>query len=432
MTAELTVDGTASTTPSRSEGSTESGRLARRQVDPNSEREGRTGPRWLAHVVAALILAAFVITAIVGIRAAGFGIDGIPFIVMLGILIAVGWLLAWKRPSNPLGWLLLAVPGIFCSGAPIDLLGQSIQTSAPRVATWLFWYGHDREDTWTWIPPVGLLLTQIPLRFPDGHLPSPRWRWFSWFTVFALVLSSSVFATISDEVSPGFPNPTRVEGSELVEALIGGGFVTLFISLVGSLVSLFVRYRRADAVRSAQLRWVFWAVALAITVLLLSWLPGFEALQTWILLGYALIPVAVAIAVLRYHLYDIDRIISRTASYAIVTLVVIGTYALVVVGITAVLPDLPSVSVALATLAAAALFLPVLRLVQRIVDRRFDRARYDAQKVVHAFGERLRNGADPHTAAADLGVAVERSLQPSSMGLWVADHSSPPRSVNAS
>jgi hypothetical protein len=145
-----------------------------------------------------------------------------------------------------------------------------------------------------------------------------------------------------------------------------------------------------------------------------------DVFQNWILLTYGLIPVAIVIAVLRYHLYDIDRIISRTASYAIVTLVVVGLYVMVVLSIGSILPGLPSVGVALATLAAAAAFLPVLRWVQQRVDRRFDRARYNGQKVVDAFGQRLRNGADPHTSAADLGVAVEAALQPRSMGLWIA------------
>ncbi len=384
-------------------------------------RDDSVGPQWLAHALTVLILAAFVVTAIVGIQATGFGFSAVPYLLLLAILIVVGWLLAWKRPGHPLGWLLLAVPGFFCSGPPVDLVGQAVLATAPDAAAWLLWYGHDREDTWAWIPPVWLLLSQIPLRFPDGRLPSRRWRWFSRFTVLTLVLTTCVFATVSVEVFPGVANPIHVGDSDVGQLLTFACFATMLASFGGSALSLFVRYRRADAVKAAQLRWVFFAVAFAVGVLILSWVPGWEAVQSWILLGYALIPVAVVVAVLRYRLYDIDRIISRTASYAIVTLVVVGTYALVVVGITAVLPSLPSVAVALATLAAAALFLPVLRGVQRIVDRRFDRARYDQAKVVDAFGERLRNGADPHTAAADLGAAVEATLQPTALGLWIAD-----------
>ena len=379
------------------------------------------GPRWLAHALTVVIVAALAVTAFVGTEAGGFTFDAVPYLLLLAILIFVGWLLSWKRPGNPLGWLLLAVPGFFCSGPPVDLVGQALLPTSPEVAAWLLWYGHDREDTWAWVPPIWLLLSQIPLRFPDGQLPSPRWRWFSRFTILVLVLTVCVFATISEEVFPDVQNPIYVSDADLPEVLTLLSFAGLLISFVGSLVSLFFRYRRADPAKKAQLRWVFWAVTLAVGLLLLSWIHGLEAVQNWILLGYALIPVAVAIAVLRYHLYDIDQIISRTASYAIVTLIVVGSYALVIVSISAILPDLPSVAVALATLAAAGVFLPVLRRVQGLVDRRFDRARYNGEKVVQAFGQRLRNGADPHTASADLSIAVEAALQPAAMGLWIAD-----------
>jgi len=133
---------------------------------------------------------------------------------------------------------------------------------------------------------------------------------------------------------------------------------------------------------------------------------------------YGLIPISIAVAVLRYRLYEIDRIISRTASYAVVTIVVIGVYALIVTSVALFLPDAPTLGVALATLTAAAVFLPVLRTVRRLLDRRFNRAQYDAERVVETFGQRLRTGADPHTAPADLLGAVESTLEPDVLGLW--------------
>jgi hypothetical protein len=136
-------------------------------------------------------------------------------------------------------------------------------------------------------------------------------------------------------------------------------------------------------------------------------------------MSYGLIPIAIAVAVLRYRLYEIDRIISRTAAYALVTLLVLGVYAVVVTSITWLLPGAPAVAVAVATLAAAALALPALRWIRRRVDHRFDRARYDAQRVVESFGERLRNGADPDSAATDLVSAAEQTLQPAAVGLWL-------------
>jgi hypothetical protein len=138
-----------------------------------------------------------------------------------------------------------------------------------------------------------------------------------------------------------------------------------------------------------------------------------------VLVSYSLIPIAIAVAVLRYGLYGIDRIISRTVSYAIVTIVIVGVYVGFVLGIGALLPQANSVGVAIAALAAAAVFLPLLRVVQRRLDRRFDRQRYDAEQVVEAFGARLRNAVDPEATVPDLVSAVERALQPTSLGVWV-------------
>jgi hypothetical protein len=386
-------------------------------------RDDKTGPAWLGHVLTGLILASFIATAVVLLSSRG--IEQLPYLVMLMTMIAVGWLLVWKRPGHPLGWLLLSVPGVFCVSVPIALLGEALLPTAPALAAWLLWFGGNREDTWSWIPPVWVLLTQIPLRFPDGRLPSRRWRWFAWYTIFVIVVTCAIVSMSAKEAAPGIPSPTYVALDEGTRSLLTATSLGLLLSsFLGSIVSLFVRYRRADSVGRAQLRWVFWAAFIAVALLVGAWtIPAgpLTQFQTTVLLGYALIPVAIVIAVLRYHLYEIDRIISRSASYAIVTLVVLGSYALVVVALGAILPELPSVAVALATLAAAALFLPVLRTVQRVIDRRFDRARYDGQKVIDAFGERLRNGADPHLAAAGLGAAVESALQPTAIGLWVAE-----------
>lgn len=377
---------------------------------------------WVAHLVALLILGALTVGAIARFHY-GTLVDNIPFLLMLTVTLVVGWVLAWKRPANPLGWLLLAVPGLFVIQVPLTLLGLALQPAAPDAAAWIFWFAYDREDTWSWLPPVGLLFTQIPLRFPDGRLPSPRWRWFSAYTIVSLVIGSAVLSTISADVAPGVPNPVHVAWS--AEALAVLTIVTfgglLVPSFAGSIASLFVRYRRAGSVERAQLRWVFWSAAIPVALLITSWaVPSsvFDAAQSLVVLSYALIPISVAVAVLRYGLYEIDRIISRTASYGIVTVVVLGVYVLVVLAVGTLLPDASAFGVAIATLAAATVFLPLLRWVQRVVDRRFNRAQYDAARVVDGFGERLRNGADPHTATDDLVTAVERTLQPSTIGVW--------------
>lgn len=372
---------------------------------------------WIAHVVALVVAATIALTVVVG----GLSLEtNWAILVFLAVTLAVGWLLAWKRTTNPVGWLLIAVPGLFASQVPCFLIGTQLLDTAPDAAAWLLWYGNPREDTWAWIPPISLLFTQIPLWFPNGSLPSPRWRWFFGYAVFAVAASCVIISMSPVEVAPGVPNPTHwVDTEGAAPWFILGVFFAL-TSFGGSIASLFVRYRNGSVIERAQLRWVFWATTLVASVLVLSWLPAnaWAGANNIVILLYALVPVSIAFAVLRYRLYAIDRIISRTASWGIVTLIVVGGYVLIVLSVGRLLPDVPAAGVAVATLAAAAIFLPLLRLVQRAVDRRFNRAQYDADRVANAFGERLRNGADPHTAAADLVTAVERTLQPSTIGVW--------------
>lgn len=382
--------------------------------------DSRDGSAWPAFVVALLIFAMLVATTFANAASGRPLTDAAPFLILLTVFIVVGWLLSWKRPRNPIGWLLLLIPGLFTLGTPATLLGQALLDQAPGVAAWLFWYGYDREDTWSWLPPIGLLLTQIPLRFPDGALPTPRWKWFSWYTIATLIVVSAVLSTASVEVYPGVPNPIHSPALVSEPVAVAVCFGALAIAFVGSLASLVVRYRRAGAVQRAQLRWMLWAVGLVVVILIGSWVipDQWGAVNSIVLVSYGLIPIAIAIAVLRYRLYEIDRIISRTAAYALVTLLVVGIYALVVTSVAWLLPDATTLGVALATLAAAAVFFPVLRVARRVLDRRFNRAQYDAERVVDAFGERLRTGADPHTAASDLAEAVERTLEPSVVGIW--------------
>jgi len=390
---------------------------------------------WPAHVLGVLVVAALA-AAVASQSLIGTARWG--FFGFLPIMLAVGWFLAAKLPAHPLGWLIMIVPALFAFQVPLDLLGRALLPVAPDIAAWLLWYGSstgatalhgfpgpDRLDidTWPWLLPVGLMLTQIPLRFPTGQLPSPRWRWFSWYSVVALVVSTALLSTMAAEVYPGVPNPAHLPGpaGELhpqIPVAVG-----LFpVAVIGSLGSLIVRYRRADAPTRAQVRWVLWSVTMACAAFAADGLlpVEFTIVHDWILLSFALIPITIVVAVLRYRLYAIDSIISRTAAYVIVTLLVVGVYALVVTSMTSVLPNLPSIGVAVATLASAALFLPALRWVQRGVDRHFDRERYDAQMVVEAFGEHLRTDLDPNITGTELIEAVKKVLHPESIGLWTA------------
>jgi MFS family permease len=349
------------------------------------------------------------------------------FLVQLLVTLFVGWFLSWRRPRTALGWLIVAIPFLFTFGAPLTLLGHPLISTHPTAATWLLLFGGGNSEGVFWVPPVGLLLSQIPLRFPTGSLPSRRWRWFFWYTVAAIVTATALGSTTATQVGYGVANPVHIawgDAEPIVYVIVLG--CCLLPSIVGSVASLFVRYRRAGTVEKAQLRWVFWAAAMASWPLVLSWIvfllvgdfAWIERFSALVLLGYGLIPVAILVAVMRFGLYGIDRIISRTVSYTIVVLVVAMLYAGIVVGLSSLIPNLPSVGVALATLAAATVFLPLLRWVRLRIDRYFNRAAYDAQQVVEAFGQRLRDGADPHTASADLLAAIDQTLQPSTLGVW--------------
>ena len=395
--------------------------------------QGR-GLRILAHTLAAVGLASEVLYLCVALPRHDDLLTYSPsFTLFTFATLAIGWILAWKRPSISLGWIVLAVALLGCLAGPTSAIGVASLDSDHALAEWMLWYGGPSQ--WSWIPSIGLLITQVPLRFPDGRLPSPRWRWFSWWTIASLAIACVVFATVSPKLAKGLENPAYVPWSadaEVQSLLIA--LLLLGTSCVGSLASLLVRYRRGDQTARAQLRWIFWSFAIVIGTLVLGWIAGllFDStteIGTVISAGEdafsgladSLIPIAILFAVLRTGLYSIDRIISRTAAYAIVTLSTLAVYGGSLLLVSLLLSGLPPLGVATATLAAAAVFLPLLRWIRRVVDRRFDREQYDARTVVERFGERVRNGADPHTAGADLLGAVAQTLQPTALGLWTRE-----------
>lgn len=380
-----------------------------------------TWGRWLPHATALLIAGLFALSVAIELGLGELGSE-VVFLALCAATLVVGWLIAWKHPQNPIGWILLAVTAILAAiQDPMLLLGNALVASAPAAAGWVLWASGQGNSGWTWFIAVWLLLIQLPLRFPDGSLPSPRWRWLSWAGVGVLVFGCVVLSGAAPEGHPRVPSPWVIPAQ--LEDLLTPVFVAvLAATFVGSVCAMVVRYRRGSEQLRAQIRWVLWAVSIAMIVLIASQFlpsntPSTLLLSIWAA-GYLLVPVAIGFAVLKYRLYSIDQIISRTVSYAIVTAIVVGLYAGLVIGLTLLLPNLPSIGIALATLAAAAVFLPLLRRVQRRVDRRFNRAAYNAQKVVDAFGERLRSGADPHAAGGDLVSAVEQTLQPAALGIW--------------
>ncbi|MEO8106026.1 MAG: hypothetical protein ABI720_01805 [Actinomycetes bacterium] len=381
----------------------------------------------LANVVGASESLIWVATvaAVVGLAASGeasAGIGDLGIAVMLGVTATVGWLIASRMPRHPIGWLLLAIAGFFLLAAALFGIAYFFREPLPGVAAWLFWYVGTSEQGWVWLPPVGLLFTQVPLLFPDGRLPTARWRWFSAFTIASLVVGSAVLATVPGEVYPGLDNPMAITMSDgATSVAIGAVAGCLLISFVGSAASVVVRYRRAALTERTQIRWFAWAVSVVIAIYVGSFfLPG-EGFDSVVAFAYGLIPASIGVAVLRYHLYDIDRVVSRTTSYAIVTTSLLLIYGALVTTFSRVVPSSSSsVAVAAATLTAAAAFRPLLSRVQRRVERRFNRSRYDALRTAEEFADRLRRDGAQEVVASDLLAVVGRAFEPSRAGLWLA------------
>ena len=388
-----------------------------------------------------IVLAVWLAAAVAGLSLtiATWGVHAGPFAdsafgntrdIALGAVFAVvGLVLAAKRPGNAVGWLLVGVALSLSLNVLVTRYAVYGLLAHPGSLPGAAVGGALGSSAWViLISSLALLL----LLFPDGRLPSRRWRAVVW-----TLLAVDVSTWIGNTLVPGplsrplnaYDNPIGIAAlRSLSSALSFPGWLIILIFAAGA-VSLVQRFRRARGDERQQYKWFTFAAVLFPVVMLVT-----QLIDTYV--GQAstadtvassisgvvatVIPVATAVAVLRYRLYEIDRLISRTISYVLVTGVLVGVFAGIVLLATRVLPFSSPVGVAASTLAVAALFNPLRRRVQGLVDRRFNRTRYDAESVIAAFSDRLRGAVDLESVQSGLLAAASQATAPAHASIWLS------------
>jgi hypothetical protein len=371
-------------------------------------------------------------------RSAQFPVDWVLFLAFP----MVGALIAARRPRNPIGWILLA------DGLLWMFLGMTDYYSI---------YGVARPDSipfpvavgtignqWLWVPTVGLLGIYLILLFPDGKLPSKRWRPLAWFSGVMIVVLS-----ITEGLAPGplenqggVRNPFGLEAFPWLEGLQWIILPLLPLCILASAVSMVSRFRRSRGEVRQQIKWftfvaafaglMYFIVMIGQVVIVLRSDDNLPQAPLWVellfslaALGFAGVPVAIGFAVLKYRLYDIDVVINLTLVYGSLTAMLVAVYFGGVAMTQTILRALtghteqPQLSIVISTLVVAALFNPLRRRLQSFIDRRFYRKKYDARKTLEAFSARLRDETDLETLNNDLGDVVKGTMQPAHVSLWL-------------
>ena len=356
------------------------------------------------------------------------------FVVVLPFAL-VGVVVARRQPRNAVGWILLATALFFIVQADASMY---------TVLDYRLHNGHLFFGPLavlvqpSWAPAIVCMVLAL-LLFPDARVPLGRWRWILWpflavaglwvLGAFGIAAHAIATHTVDITTSGGLSQLNHPTGSVAWWGVVQNVFFpVLFMSGLGSLAKQIVSYRGSTGVRRQQLKWLLAGGAIFTVGGFLS-LSGSSdgsslehALNVAGTFGLAALPVFVGIAILKYRLFEIDRLISRTLSYAIVTGLLVGVYVGLIALTTRALPLSSPIGVAASTLAAAALFTPLRRYTQRVVDRRFNRARYDAEATVAAFSSGLRDAVDLDRVRKDLVAVVNVSMQPSHVSVWLQEH----------
>jgi hypothetical protein len=345
------------------------------------------------------------------------------FVAILLVFGLVGATVASRLPVNPIGWLFLAlalIEGVYEFAFGYTHL--ALQRGDLPAEQWTAWLAN-------WTSPLSPpFLAASLLLFPDGRPPTPRWRWVLWLCgpLFALIFAQYALAPGAIDEFPALTNPLGVAGADWLADVPTEPL--MFALIIAAAAALVVRFRRSRGVERQQVKWFAYAAAMMALFLLVSTVTqglfGDAADEDSILAGFFFaacisgVPLSAGIAILRHRLYDIDLVIRRTLIYAGLT-ATLGAAYLASVLLVGLAVGRSGLAVAVSTLAVAALFRPALARIQAVVDRRFYRRRYDAQRTLEAFGGRLRDELDLETLAADLRAVVQDTVQPTHVSVWL-------------
>jgi MFS family permease len=361
---------------------------------------GRAARLAVMSLVSVLMIAGLVASSL----ANGFGPDDPIFLISAAVLLTISWILIVRVPENRVSWTMLAVT--------VGLMGL----------VYASFVGEYWENFVSGIMLFGVILPGlgvfVPIWFPTGQPPSRRWRWVGWVALFgvsAIVAGQFVAVLIEDRPTDGI---TYCESVGTCSGIVG--VAALLFAVGAAVISQAVRWRRARGVEKLQLRWLLPSF-LIMGIGAFAEFGGFQGSAVALLfpLGFILIPVAIAVAITRYRLYDIDRIVSRSVSYVVVVGVLAGVYVGLVALLQVFVPSDNPVVVAASTLAVAALFNPLRKRVQGWVDRRFNRSRYDAERVMDSFVVSLRDRVEVDDVVDGWVGVVSETMQPSAVGVWI-------------
>ena len=408
---------------------------------------------WLAWSLAGLSVVMFLASGALYVLArsaqvpsgSGAGRTVIDLLVSVPVLAFpfVGALIASRRPRNPIGWICLAEGFLWMLLGLLDLYGVYGLTRPGSVPFPVVIYALAQ---WLWVPTVGLLAIYLVLLFPDGRLPSRRWRPLAWISGVVIV-----FVSVTQGLLPGplpdfggVRNPFGLEGQPWVADATNAIFVPFLLCILASALSLILRYRRSGGEVRQQIKWIAFAASFLglvfVSAMVTSVILYFFAPETWersadtppfllelmfyvMLSSFAGVPIAVGFAVLKYRLYDIDILINRTLVYGALTaalaLIYFGGVAMVQAIFRAFTAQESQLAVVVSTLVIAALFNPLRGRIQSFIDRRFYRRKYDASKTLEAFSAKLRVETDLDALSGELVGVTRDTMQPAHVSLWL-------------